>query len=670
MNKKMADAAELRLRAEDRLKQSLVAAHDNESDAQKLLQELQIRNIELEMQNKELRHAETIAHAALQRYTDLYDSAPVGYFTLDYDGLIHMTNPAGAAMLAPGRSMPIGQRIGSFVSAESLPALEAFLHETFLIHETGSRKVECELALTDNSGASRHVHIEGYSAERGGECRTIMTDITARREIENALLESEFFFRESQRAASIGSYKADFITGFWESSETLDHIFGIGKGYSKSIQGWLDLVHQDDAKMMDRYLREEVISKREPFNKEYRIIRKSDGETRWVLGLGKITFDAEGNAISMLGTIQDITGHKLAEKKINLTNRALNVISMCNRVMQRAREENALLHEMCRIIVENGGYRFAWVGYAEHDQAKAVRPMAHAGYEAGYLEIVNITWIDTQRGRGPTGTAIRSGQPSIMRDIHTDPAFAPWRADAMKRGYSSAIAIPLRVEEQIIGALNIYSAEPDAFDPDEVDLLTQLADDLVFGIASLRQRAIQKNTEEQIQRLAHYDSLTELPNRALFFDRLQQALATAKRDKARLAVMFLDIDLFKPVNDTLGHDIGDLLLKEIAQRIQGCLRESDTAARMGGDEFVVLLPTIEMDQDALVVAEKICAALNQPFEIAGHAIRISSSIGIAAYPENGSEEKALLKNADTAMYYAKESGRNTVRFFPAAKEEG
>lgn len=178
-----------------------------------------------------------------------------------------------------------------------------------------------------------------------------------------------------------------------------------------------------------------------------------------------------------------------------------------------------------------------------------------------------------------------------------------------------------------------------------------------------------KAAEERIRYLAHYDALTDLPNRALFNDRLQQALATAMRNKTRMALMFIDLDEFKPVNDMYGHAVGDLLLKEAAKRMRDCLRESDTVARMGGDEFIVLLPTIEAEQDARVAAEKIRLALNQSFELAGENLRISSSIGIAIYPEHGSEEKALLKNADTAMYYAKESGRNTVRVFPTVKQE-
>ncbi len=172
-----------------------------------------------------------------------------------------------------------------------------------------------------------------------------------------------------------------------------------------------------------------------------------------------------------------------------------------------------------------------------------------------------------------------------------------------------------------------------------------------------------KEMEEQVQHLAYHDPLTDLPNRMLFTDRLQQALATARREPGHLALMFIDLDKFKPVNDTHGHRVGDLLLKEVARRIRECLRVTDTVARIGGDEFVVLLPRVTTGRDALEVAEKIRCSLNQPFELAGYTLRISSSTGIAIYPEHGDEEKLLIKNADDAMYYAKAAGRDNVQLY-------
>lgn len=172
-----------------------------------------------------------------------------------------------------------------------------------------------------------------------------------------------------------------------------------------------------------------------------------------------------------------------------------------------------------------------------------------------------------------------------------------------------------------------------------------------------------KAMEEQVQRLAQYDPLTDLPNRRLFSDRLQQALALAERDRTRLALMFLDLDRFKPINDKYGHAMGDVVLKEVATRIQSSLRASDTLARIGGDEFVVLLPNVSSVRDVVGVAEKVREVLNQPFIVDGQVMSLSSSAGIALYPEHGDTEQSLVRNADTAMYYAKEDGRNNVQVY-------
>lgn len=171
--------------------------------------------------------------------------------------------------------------------------------------------------------------------------------------------------------------------------------------------------------------------------------------------------------------------------------------------------------------------------------------------------------------------------------------------------------------------------------------------------------------EQRIWHMAHHDALTGLPNRALLHDRLQLALTQAERDRGRLAVMFLDLDRFKGINDTLGHEVGDELLKEVAQRIKGAVRAADTVARLGGDEFVVVLPTIADPDDAARVAEKIVAAFVPLAHIGQHELRVSTSIGIALYPEDGAEAYALMKRADTAMYHAKRGGRNQFHFCSA-----
>jgi diguanylate cyclase (GGDEF)-like protein len=160
-----------------------------------------------------------------------------------------------------------------------------------------------------------------------------------------------------------------------------------------------------------------------------------------------------------------------------------------------------------------------------------------------------------------------------------------------------------------------------------------------------------------------HDLLTKIPNRNLFLERLQQALLNAKRNSTKLAVMFIDIDKFKLINDNFGHDIGDLVLIEVARRIKSGLRESDTAARIGGDEFVALLPIIADVQDALFVAQKIRQKVSQNFALNGQNLDVSTSIGIAIYPEHGLDDETLMKHADTAMYYSKNHGRNNSKLY-------
>jgi len=172
-----------------------------------------------------------------------------------------------------------------------------------------------------------------------------------------------------------------------------------------------------------------------------------------------------------------------------------------------------------------------------------------------------------------------------------------------------------------------------------------------------------KATLKHIEFLAHHDTLTKLPNRLLLLDRLQQAVNLAEREKHRVALMFLDLDRFKQVNDSLGHHVGDHLLIGVVERLKACVRETDTISRQGGDEFVIVLPDIADSNAVLAIAEKILDTLREPFVIDGHQLSTSFSIGVSIYPEDGREIATLMQNADTAMYHAKESGRNNCHFY-------
>lgn len=172
-----------------------------------------------------------------------------------------------------------------------------------------------------------------------------------------------------------------------------------------------------------------------------------------------------------------------------------------------------------------------------------------------------------------------------------------------------------------------------------------------------------KLLETRLENLAHFDALANIPNRTLFNDRLKLALSYAKREQKMLAVMFIDLDLFKEINDLYGHETGDIVLKKVSRQLVACVRESDTVARMGGDEFVILLPIVDDIVDVQMVAGKIVQAVSQPIKVAKTSLHITCSIGIAIYPQHGLDEKLLVINADMAMYQAKKGGKNQAKFF-------
>ena len=223
------------------------------------------------------------------------------------------------------------------------------------------------------------------------------------------------------------------------------------------------------------------------------------------------------------------------------------------------------------------------------------------------------------------------------------------------------LGVPLISQKGVIGALVVQSYSGDVRYTEKDKVLLQFVSTQVAAAIE------RKQTETLLQHMARHDVLTGLPNRQLFHDRLQTALSIARRNNGQLALLYIDLDKFKQVNDTQGHLVGDSLLQEVAHRITGCLRESDTVGRMGGDEFLVLLNDLPSPGDAQIVAEKIRVALNRPFDLSGHVLQIASSIGIAIYPDHGEDKQHLMKHADEAMYGAKKGGGNRLLTAPSPR---
>ncbi|MBF0154567.1 MAG: diguanylate cyclase [Magnetococcales bacterium] len=229
--------------------------------------------------------------------------------------------------------------------------------------------------------------------------------------------------------------------------------------------------------------------------------------------------------------------------------------------------------------------------------------------------------------------------------------------------------IPLLSNQRLLGVLNLYVPHNHQQTSEEVAFLSTIAITLA-GIIERRQMEQRlREAEEKLRFMAHHDPLTGLPNRVLFLELLERTLARAQREQKTLAVLFMDLDRFKQVNDSLGHDIGDMLLREVSRRIRSCLRDADTLARLGGDEFVLLLSVVTDGDAVALVARKIIDALNEPFELKGNTCRIGSSVGAALFPKSGHTPEELVKRADMAMYAVKKRGRNDFQMYEEGMEE-
>lgn len=217
-----------------------------------------------------------------------------------------------------------------------------------------------------------------------------------------------------------------------------------------------------------------------------------------VMASCSIVLDRAEEAIGYIILAKDITDQKRAEERIEHLSAILRSISKINELIIKEKDQDRLLNTACQILTESRGHRLVWIGLIK-EGSYDVFPAAQAGFEDGYLKSVRITWDNSPTGQGPTGMAIKTGQPNVMQDISTDPRFAPWREPALKRGYSSSIALPLKIDDQVLGVLNIYSDAPRAFGEDEIDLLSELAGDIAFGMHTIKIENEQKQAEQKIR---------------------------------------------------------------------------------------------------------------------------------------------------------------------------
>jgi PAS domain S-box-containing protein len=399
------------------------------------------------------------------------------------------------------------------INPEDIPRLAVFLLSAFCISWVSERQRRAEKSLYQ---ARDELEMKVY--ERTAELRrsneNLQGEIAERKEAELALRSSERRLKQAQAAARLGSYEVDALTGHTRWSDEVFRILGLDPASgSLSRQDFVErFVHPLDRKeVIERYDR--VVREGKSYDSEFRVIRP-DGSLRFLHSMGEPIKNEHGEVITLVGALLDITEGKHSEDNLARLNRTLQTLYQCNEASIHATEEYELLQAICRILVEVGGIRMAWVGYREFDTEKTIRPCAQAGYDDGYVESVKATWADTERGMGPMAIAIRTGKPAWTKDIRTDRSIAIWRSEALKRGYGSNISLPLISGGDPFGALTLYAEEPNAFNERTIEQFTELANNLAYGVMALRTREERRRAEDALDKaqaeLAHVTRVTTL----------------------------------------------------------------------------------------------------------------------------------------------------------------
>ena len=467
---------------------------------------------------------------------------------------------------------------------------------------------------------------------------------------ELALRLSEERLNLAVKGSNDGLWDWDMVTGASYYSPHVNKMLGYGADdeLAPRHEAFVNILHPEDAALsrvaMQAHLRQHV-----PYEMELRL-KGSDGAYRWFLSRGQCVRDSQDRAVRMAGSLKDINDRKLAEAAVSRHARQQEMMAAFGQMALRNPEIDELMTRAVQIVDQGLHVEFCRALAASFDDLTLLLK-GSSGWDAEWSQRLTFDSVAETEDRFIIGVR----EEIIVDDFKRETRFKP-SAMLIAHNVRSGAEMLICGAFGSYGVLGIYSREVAQFTQESINFLHGITN----TIASAMDR---KMADDRLTHLAQFDPITDLPNRTLYTDRLWQTITQASRDKRPVGVLFIDLDRFKIINDTLGHTCGDEVLLQVAQRLAQCVRAGDTVGRLGGDEFAIALANLARAEDAGTVARKIGDALSRPFMVEGEQVYVSASLGISIYPIDGADPDTLLKNADTAMYRAKEAGRNTYQFY-------
>ena len=555
-----------------------------------------------------------LAELALQesenRFRIMADSAPVLIWVAGLDKLCYWFNKGWLDFTGRSFEQEMGNGWAEGVHSEDF----ARCLEIYVSNFDQRKPFRMEYRLKHHTGEYRW--IDDHGMPRFDSVGTFVgyigscVDITDRKKTEIELIKNNRFFNNLARISPVGIFRTDAEGSCVYVSERWQEIAGMSQDEALGY-GWGKAIHPDDRKMVTQAWYESAQSHKN-FLLEYRF-QQPNGVISWVQGEAAAEFDNIGNVVGYVGTVTDVSKRKIAESDLLIAATAFE-----SQEGMSVTDANGAILRVNQAFTDITGYS------AEDVIGKSSSILKSGRHDADFYKAMWESISSTGAWEGEIWSRRKNGE------VHPE-------------------HLTITAVKNADGIVTNY-------------------------VSTLTDITLTKAAEDEIKHLAFYDPLTRLPNRRLLLDRLRQSLASIERSGRKGALLFLDLDNFKTLNDTLGHDIGDLLLQQVAKRLESCVREGDTVARLGGDEFVIML--VDLSKDSFEAAEqtefvgnKILSTLNQTYQLAAHEYHNTPSIGATLFSDNSQSIDELMKQADIAMYQSKKAGRNTLHFFDPKMQE-